>query len=171
MDVNLLSANFYFKQDQQKYFTMNRHVFERKQVLPISLDQAWSFFSDPRNLSRITPPSMDFKIISSVPENIFEGLQVEYTVKPLLGIPIKWVSLIEGVKAPYEFVDLQLQGPYRYWHHWHRFSEVSGGILMEDIIDYEIPMDWLLPWLNKNLVIKQLNGIFEYRRKILTELF
>lgn len=150
---------------------MIRHVFERQQHIPTTLNKAWDFFSDPRNLSRITPPSMDFKIISEVPDKVFDGLQIQYTVKPLLGIPLKWVSLIRGIKAPYEFADLQLQGPYRYWHHLHRFTEVPGGVFMEDIIQYELPMDRLLPWLNNVLVVKQLNGIFEYRSKVLKEIF
>ncbi len=150
---------------------MSRHVFERKQFIPIPLEKAWAFFSDPRNLSRITPPALDFRIVSKVPEQVVDGLTIEYRVRPMLGIPTKWVSLIKDIKAPYQFVDVQVKGPYRYWHHLHRFNEALGGVMMEDIIHYEAPMEWLFPWINGAIVVRQLNGIFDYRSKTLKQLF
>ncbi len=150
---------------------MSRHVFEQEQFLPISINKAWDFFSDPRNLAHITPPSFDFRLLSVVPEKVSEGLSIEYRIKPLLGIPIKWVSLIKDVKAPYEFVDIQKNGPYRYWHHRHHFQEASGGVIMKDIIHYELPLEWLLPWVNQVVVVKQLKLIFGYRYKTISALF
>src|SRR5690349_18044510 len=111
-------------------------VFERSQHLPISLIQAWKFFSHPKNLSRITPSSLDFRIVSEVPEEIFEGLKVEYRVRPLLGIPMTWVSLSKDVKPPYQFADEQIKGPYAYWRHVHQFQETKEGVLMNDLIHY-----------------------------------
>lgn len=148
---------------------MNRYIFERKQFLPISIDQAWNFFSDPRNLARITPTSLDFQIISTLPEGFFEGLIIEYRIKPFCGIPIKWVSLIKDIKAPYEFIDFQEKGPYHYWHHRHRFQEVPGGVIMEDIIHYELPLKWLSSWLNEIFIVKQLNQIFDFRYQTLSK--
>lgn len=150
---------------------MRRYQFIRKQFLPIEIQEAWAFFSDPRNLVKITPATLDFKIISEVPDYVYNGLKVEYRVRPLLGIPIKWVSLIKDIKVNEQFVDEQLQGPYRYWHHFHHFYEVPKGVMMEDIIDYEIPFGNIFPWLNEAIVLKELDRIFDYRRETLMVLF
>ncbi len=150
---------------------MTDHIFKRQQILPITINEAWDFFSDPRNLCKITPKSMDFKIISDVPRQIHEGLEVEYRVKPLLGIPTAWVSRIQDVKPPFQFVDLQLKGPYRYWHHHHSFEETAGGVMMKDMIIYRVPYDTFFPWLNDAVVVKELNKIFDFREQTLNNMF
>jgi ligand-binding SRPBCC domain-containing protein len=149
---------------------LSKHVFEQEQFLPIPIEEAWDFFSDPRNLGRITPPQLDFKIISA-PEKCVEGSIIEYRIKPLLGISVKWVSLIKDIKAPNKFVDIQEKGPYRYWHHHHYFEEVSGGVLIKDIVHYELPFEWIFPWLNNAVIVKQLNKIFNFRYQSLKVLF
>jgi ligand-binding SRPBCC domain-containing protein len=149
---------------------MTRHIFQRHQIIPIGINEAWNFFANPHNLRRITPPSMDFKVITEIPDKIVEGLRVEYRVKPLLGIPMKWLSLIKDIKEPYQFVDIQLEGPYCYWHHLHRFKEIPQGVFMEDIIHYEIPYENIFPWVNQMIVTKQLNQIFEFRSKTIAGL-
>jgi ligand-binding SRPBCC domain-containing protein len=146
-------------------------TFERKQFLGIPIEQAWEFISNPNNLARITPTSLDFRIVSRVPDQIHEGLLIEYRVRPLLGIQVKWVSVINNIQQPYMFTDEQLKGPYKYWKHTHLLKEVSGGVMMEDKILYAPPMDGLFPWINKAFVLPQLNEIFDYRTKTLQKLF
>lgn len=146
-------------------------TFERKQYLAVPIDQAWAFISNPRNLARITPPSLDFRIVSEVPEHVYEGLVIEYRVKPLLGIPVKWVSVINNIQEPYMFTDVQLKGPYSYWKHIHTLNEVAGGVLMEDKITYKPPFDSIFPWTNDRVIRPHLNGIFDYRTVTLNNLF
>lgn len=146
-------------------------TFERKQFLAISIDQAWEFISNPRNLARITPPSLDFRIVSDVPERVHEGLVIEYRVKPLLGIPVKWVSVINNIQEPYMFTDEQLKGPYSYWKHTHILKEGPGGVWMEDKIMYQPPLDGIFPWTNDRVVLPQLKKIFDFRAQTLKSLF
>lgn len=146
-------------------------TFERDQFLPVGIDQAWAFVSNPRNLPRITPSSLDFRIVSPVPERMYDGLTIEYKVRPLLGIPVRWVSLIKDIKAPHRFTDEQVKGPYAFWSHTHILSEVPGGVLMEDVIHYAPPLDGVLPWLNDLVVLPRLKKIFEFRSRTLNELF
>ncbi len=146
-------------------------LFQRQQLIPTTIHDAWGFISDPRNLSRITPLSLDFKIISQVPLRVHEGLTIEYRVKPLFGIPVQWVSVIKDVHEPYSFVDEQLKGPYASWQHTHVLKECEGGVMMEDVIKYAPPGDRIFPFINGCLVVPQLNKIFDFRAKILKELF
>lgn len=150
---------------------MKKFTFERTQQVPITLEKAWSFFSDPRNLAKITPTSLDFKIISEVPAVVHEGLVIQYTVKPMLGIPMKWVSLIKSIEEPYQFVDEQLQGPYAYWHHLHTFKAIPGGVETKDIVTYSVPFGILGECIHPYIIRPKLNEIFEFRRKTLIALF
>lgn len=141
------------------------------QTLPIPIDTAWDFFSDPRNLSRITPKSMNFVIVSAVPEKITKGLFIEYRVSPLFGIPLKWLTEITEVDEKKMFVDEQRKGPYKRWHHLHLFREVSGGVEMEDVLDYELKIPGLRRLMNNFIVGPQISAIFSYREKTLKEMF
>ena len=134
------------------------------QDLPITLEEAWGFFSNPKNLARITPPSLGFVVTSQPPEDISEGLTITYTVKPLFGVPVKWVSLIREVQEPYQFVDQQLKGPYAHWHHLHRFTKILGGVRVEDKVTYALPMGFLGVMVHPFLVTPRLKEIFEFRR-------
>ncbi len=147
------------------------YKFIRTQFLPIPIDDAWRFFSNPRNLPRLTPGTLGFRILSDAPEKISTGLVIEYQVKPFLGLPLKWVSEIRDVNAPCQFVDEQRQGPYTYWHHLHQFKEVLGGIEMVDTITYRVPFQDWMPWINTHIIEKELNKIFEFRRETLMILF
>ncbi len=149
----------------------HQFVLEQTQDLPITLAQAWEFFSSPKNLSKITPPSLGFVIKSNPPEDMVEGLQITYTVKPLMGIPMKWVSLIKEIEKPYQFVDQQLVGPYAYWHHLHRFKEIPGGVRCDDIVTYALPMGSVGAMMQPFLVAPRLKEIFDFRRKVLIERF
>ena len=109
---------------------MSAHLVQRESFLPISLEEAWDFFSQPANLPLITPQWLSLKLTNEVPERMYPGLTITYKVKPLLGIPIQWVTEITHVKELEMFVDEQKVGPYAFWHHQHFFREVAGGCLL-----------------------------------------
>lgn len=141
------------------------------QKLPITLDEAWSFLSDPRNLKTITPDHMGFEILSGADRDMYPGQIIQYIVSPLAGIKTKWVTEITHVKDRSYFVDEQRFGPYSLWHHKHFLRPVEGGVEMEDIIDYKLPMGILGQFMHTIMVKKKLRQIFEYREKKLKELF
>jgi len=151
---------------------MSVHVLRAKQVLPISLDEAWDFISSPKNLSKITPPNMGFHIRTNpLPEKMYAGMMITYTVKPILGIPTTWVTEITQVEDKKYFVDEQRVGPYAMWHHEHFLSELNGEILMEDIIHYALPLAPFGDIAHPILVKGQLNKIFSFRYKALIDFF
>jgi ligand-binding SRPBCC domain-containing protein len=131
----------------------------------------WDFFSDPKNLSKITPQSMGFIVRTELPNKMYEGLMIEYTVSPMLGIPMNWITEIKTVKNHSFFVDEQRKGPYRIWHHEHHFKEVEGGVEMTDIVSYELPLGFLGRLMHPILVKNKLKEIFDYRRQKVDELF
>jgi len=143
----------------------------KKQFLPISIEQAWEFFSSPKNLQTITPDFMGFEIKSGADRPMFAGQLITYTVRPVLGIPMGWVTEINHVDSPNYFVDNQRFGPYAMWHHKHFFKSVEGGIEMEDIVDYKLPMGFLGTIAHQVFVKNKLKQIFDYREKKLKELF
>lgn len=146
-------------------------VFERTQILPITLDLAWDFFSDPRNLERITPPDMKFRTTSPVTDATYAGQIISYTLRPLFAMQVEWITEITHVNKPFFFVDEQRFGPYRFWHHQHFFQEVEQGVEMRDLVHYLLPHlhgAWLT---NKLFVAPRLKRIFDYRRETLAEIF
>lgn len=146
--------------------------FVRHQTLPIAQQEAWDFFSNPKNLSLITPPHLKFVITSNfLPEKMYAGQIISYKVRPLLNIPLTWVTEITQVNEPALFIDEQRFGPYRFWHHQHHFKTISGGVEMMDLIHYQLPLGWLGPFLNRFKVQHDLNLIFNYREKKLIERF
>lgn len=147
------------------------HRITTVQTLPISLDEAWAFFSDPRNLAQITPRDMNLIPTSPLPDHTYPGMLITYKVKPLLGIPMLWVTEITHVREREFFVDEQRMGPYRIWHHQHHFKAVKGGVEMTDIVDYRVPGGPFGLLLNKIMIGKKVEGIFEYRRNKLIEMF
>lgn len=150
---------------------MKIYRLHTKQNLPITLDEAWEFLSNPKNLEVITPDSMAFKTVLGDDRAIFAGQIIQYTVTPLLGIRMGWVTEITHVVDKEYFVDEQRFGPYALWHHKHFLKEIPGGVEMEDIVDYKIPMGILGQMVHPFLVKPKLHEIFEYRRKKLIELF
>lgn len=146
-------------------------VLRTELILPISIQQAWDFFSTPKNLNEISPDDVVFKIISAVPEKMYEGLFITYKVSPLLGIPLNWVTEITHINEPYYFVDEQRQGPYSIWHHEHHFKKVAGGVLMTDILHYDVGLSFIGWIVEKLFVDKKVNEIFAYRTEKLKQLF
>ena len=136
---------------------------ESKQFLPVSIDEAWDFFSSPENLKAITPDHMGFNITSKKFDKMYPGMLITYIVKPLLGIKMRWCTQITQVVENKYFIDEQRFGPYNLWHHQHLFKEVEGGVEMTDIVHYGIPFGILGQIANTLFVKKQLTEIFGYR--------
>jgi len=141
------------------------------QNLPISMEQAWKFLSDPKNLKTITPDYMRFEILDGDEKMMYPGQIIKYIVTPVMGIPTKWITEITHVKEGEYFVDEQRFGPYALWHHKHFIKPIKNGIEMEDIIDYKIPFGILGQMAHPIIVKPKLKEIFEYRKKKLSELF
>ena len=142
-----------------------------KQKLPISVDQAWDFLSNPKNLKTITPDYMRFDIISGDEKPMFAGQIIQYIVTPVLGIKTNWVTEITQVVDKKYFVDEQRFGPYALWHHKHFIKPIEGGVEMEDIIDYKVPFGFIGRMAHPILVKPKLTVIFNYRTQKLIELF
>ncbi len=148
------------------------YKLRREQFLPISTDKAWDFFSSPANLAKITPPGMGFKIVSGADDSdIIEGQIIEYIVKPVFRIPLRWKTKILDVNKPNCFKDTQLSGPYTKWEHSHRFIPVEGGIKMFDEVDYKLPGGVLGRFMHWLFIRQKIEFIFDYRFKILHKTF
>lgn len=147
------------------------HTLTQKQFLPISIEQAWDFFATPNNLNAVTPNNLDFKILTDVPEKMYEGLLIAYTLKPMLQVRVNWVTEITHIKEYAYFVDEQRKGPYAIWHHEHHFETQEGGVLMTDILHYDIGKS-VFGWLaGKLFVHRKVRAIFDYRFRILEVYF
>ncbi len=148
------------------------HSFKITQTIPVSLEKAWDFFSNPANLQSITPPAMGFRIISNFHgTKMYPGQIIEYKVKPLLNIPLYWMTEITHVQEAVFFIDEQRYGPYSLWHHQHHFKQVNGAVEMTDIVHYKIP-GWILgDIVNAIYVKKELKKLFDYRFRRIEEMF
>jgi ligand-binding SRPBCC domain-containing protein len=147
------------------------YKLERSATIPAPRDEVFAFFSDPHNLARITPRSLGLKItyIDTLP--VGPGFRIVYTVKPLFGVPVKWVTRITVFDPPHLFVDVQEQGPYRSWRHEHTFENVNGHTLMRDRIEYDMPLGLIGDVVQRLVVASQLQKIFEHRTRKITRLF
>jgi ligand-binding SRPBCC domain-containing protein len=142
------------------------------QKIPVSPEEAWLFFSDPGNLAEITPGNMGFKIISEHHgDSMYAGQVIEYMVKPVLGIPLYWMTEITQVEQQKYFIDEQRFGPFSLWHHQHFFKEVEGGVEMTDIIHYKLPLGFLGKLAHVLFVKRQLKKIFDHRYRKVQERF
>ncbi len=150
---------------------MKAHILKREQTLNISMEKAWDFFSSPSNLAEITPAWLDFRVMSDVPEKMYEGMIVQYNVHPFFHIPVWWVTEITHVNEPHFFVDEQRKGPYVMWHHEHHFKETDKGVLMTDIVSYILPFDIVSGPLFGGMVRRRLDAIFDYRYNVLAARF
>ncbi|MGB7842101.1 MAG: SRPBCC family protein [Salinimicrobium sp.] len=150
---------------------MKIYTLKTVQKLPVSREVAWQFLSDPQNLKTITPDYMGFDITGGGDRPMFSGQIIQYIVKPVAGIKTTWVTEITHVKQPEYFVDEQRFGPYSLWHHKHFLKEIDGGVEMEDIVDYKLPMGIFGRMLHPLVVKPKLKEIFEFRRKKLIDIF
>lgn len=148
------------------------YQFYREQILNTSIDELWDFISSPQNLKKITPDYMGFDIrTKNLPDKIYEGMIINYLVKPVLGINTNWVTEITHVREKAYFVDEQRVGPYSLWHHQHIIKPQGDKVLMKDIISYEPPFGLLGRIANKLMIENKLNDIFDYRTQILNGIF
>ncbi len=148
------------------------HFLKTVQRLPIDLKTAWDFFSSPENLKVITPQYMGFEVTSEYREKMmYPGMIITYKVTPLFNVAMNWATEITHVKEPYYFVDEQRFGPYKFWHHQHKFSEIEGGIEMYDILHYKVGFGFIGKAANSLLVKNKLKDIFDFRYMKLEEIF
>ena len=152
---------------------MKTYHLKKEQAIPISLEEAWDFFSSPLNLSKITPEGMQFVVTSdhNPATKMYAGMIITYIISPFLGIKMNWMTEITHVKEGEYFVDEQRFGPYALWHHQHHFKAIEGGVLMTDILDYAIPYGPIGRLANAIFVGKQVIEIFDYRVGAIERLF
>lgn len=150
---------------------MKLYTLHTVQKLPISLDKAWDFFSDPKNLNTITPDSMRFETLSGDDKKMFAGQIIHYKISPFPFVKMQWVTEITHVNDHSFFVDEQRFGPYAFWHHKHFFTAIEGGVLMEDIVHYKVPFGIIGRLLHPLLIRPKLEEIFTYRTQKLTTIF
>lgn len=147
------------------------HVLEQHQRLALAPAAAWSFFADPANLPLITPPDLNFVVTGGGQQPIYPGQIITYTVSPILGIPLAWMTEITQVREGAYFIDEQRLGPYALWHHQHHFRAIAGGVEMRDLIHYRLPAGILGRLAHAVAVRRQLAGIFRYRQQVLARRF
>ncbi|MBK7182760.1 MAG: SRPBCC family protein [Bacteroidetes bacterium] len=146
------------------------HTLTKETIIDRPLKEVFDFFSKAENLNQITPPDMQFQILTPLPINIQKGTLIDYKIK-VNGIPFKWKTLISTWEPPFRFVDEQLKGPYNTWIHEHTFEERDGKTYMKDVVKFKSP-GWILePLINALFIEKKVKGIFDYREKRLNEFF
>lgn len=151
---------------------MKIYHLKRTQFLPISLSEAWDFFSSPKNLSKITPEHMGFEILYiSGGDKAYAGQIIQYKVSVLPGIKVNWVTEITHVQELFHFIDEQRFGPYSLWHHQHHFKEVRGGVEMTDEVNFAIPFGYLGRLAHWIFVGREVNRIFDHRFSVLKKYF
>lgn len=150
---------------------MKLYRLERSQRLPISIETAWDFFSSPHNLQHITPAWLDFKITNAIPDKMHTGMIIRYRLKTLFRLPTAWITEITHVNEPVFFVDEMRSGPYRFWHHQHRFIEKTAGVEMLDTVHYALKVGLLGQILHNMVIRTKLMEIFDYRQTALEAIF
>jgi ligand-binding SRPBCC domain-containing protein len=142
-------------------------LFEEME-LPVGQEEIWDFISSPVNLKEITPDYMGFDILTPhLPDRIYPGLMIGYTVRPLLGIKMHWLTEITQVDEGSYFVDEQRAGPYALWHHEHRLQSTEKGVRMTDLVTYRLPGGPLGTLAHRLFIRKQLGDIFRYREQVM----
>ena len=141
---------------------MKVHTLTREQFLGRPPGEVFPFFADAHNLEAITPPLLGFRVISEGPIEMRPGALIQYRLR-LRGLSLDWLTRIDEWEPGVRFVDSQLLGPYRLWHHTHSFESRAGGTLMRDTVRYALPL-WPLGELAAPLVRRELAAIFDFRR-------
>ncbi|SDI68586.1 SRPBCC family protein [Natribacillus halophilus] len=149
-----------------KMYTLNSTL-----QLPITRDDAWGFFSDPNQLGNITPDNMSFQILDELSDPMYAGMIIRYRIQPFAGFHVHWVTEITHVREGEYFVDEQRFGPFRFWHHQHRFHEIEGGVEMRDTVHYVMPFSIFGRLVHRLAVHKRLEEIFSFRKKQLEAYF
>ena len=146
---------------------MTTHRLVASQFVPHPLPEVFDFFARPDNLGRITPPRMRFELRTE-DRAMRSGLEINYRLRPLLGIPVSWRTRIDAYDPPNSFKDVQLRGPYRRWEHRHTFRAVEGGTQMTDEVEYELPFGSLGDLVDRMVVRGELRKIFGFRAAVLS---
>lgn len=150
---------------------MNRvYRLEQEQFIPRGRDEVFAFFSDATNLQQLTPGFLRFSILTPGSTPIQTGTNIDYRLR-ILGVPCRWRSRIEDFDAPHHFVDVQVKGPYQYWHHRHEFRSVERGTVMVDRVEYSLPWSILGTIAHAVFVRRMLARIFDFRRQRVAEIF
>jgi len=149
---------------------MRSRRFASQMGVPVPIHEVFEFFSDARNLEQLTPPWLKFEVLTPDPIEMRVGLKIDYRLK-VRGLPLRWQSEITAWEPPHRFVDLQVRGPYRLWHHEHSFREIEGGTAIYDVVDYLGPGWFLEPMINRLFLRPDVDKIFAYRHKALVERF
>lgn len=152
---------------------MKAYQLKFSQRIPVSLEEAWEFFSSPMNLAKITPPEMAFTVTSAIQPNekMYPGMIITYKVSPIAGIKLNWMTEITHVEALKYFIDEQRFGPYQFWHHQHHFNAIPGGVEMDDLLTYGLPLGLFGKIANRIFVADKLQEIFNFRKQKVIELF
>lgn len=149
---------------------MQTYLLKQTQFVPRSQEEVFEFFKAPENLARLTPASLGFKILTPAPVKMEKNRLIDYTIK-VFGISQRWTTLITEYDPPRHFVDEQLKGPYSFWHHSHIFEPCEGGTNIIDEVRYAMPFGLLGKLAHLLFVKRQLDGIFEYRRRMIEKLW
>jgi hypothetical protein len=148
---------------------MRFHTLRREQWVPRPIDEVFAFFSDAANLETITPPWVGFRTLTPGPIHIAKGTRIKYRLS-LHGAPLYWTTEIRRWDPPVRFVDVQLSGPYKLWHHTHRFETFNGGTRMTDVVRYRLPFGLLGRIVNALKVRSDVEKIFAYRNRKISEI-
>ena len=154
----------------ESLLSSDAEVFESVQWVPRSASELFPFFSDAKNLERITPPWLSFQVENVSTPEMVQGTVIDYRLK-IHGFPIRWRSRIEDWKPGSQFVDVQLQGPYAFWHHTHHFEEFRGGTLLRDRVRFRLPFGVLGSVIGGGRVRSDVSEIFRYRHQAIEKLF
>lgn len=149
---------------------MKIYLLRRQQLIAKPLQEVFDFFKNPENLKHITPPSLNFHILTPMPIRMEKGTVVDYTIR-VLGTYPRWTTMITEFDPPHRFVDVQLNGPYSYWHHTHLFQEMGQSTLVIDEVRYAMPFGLLGNLARKLFVARQLEDIFNFRADSLRVIF
>lgn len=150
---------------------MKIYTLNQSQEIPVSIVEAWDFFSKPENLNEITPPDLEFRITSGKPAPMHEGQIVTYKIRVAPMIWNRWVTEIKAVTDGKQFIDEQRSGPYKFWHHLHQFESTENGTLLKDQVNYSLPFGILGDIAHAVYVKNKLQKIFNFRKEILSEKF
>jgi ligand-binding SRPBCC domain-containing protein len=149
---------------------MSRHVLERRQLIPADMASVFGFFEDPHNLEEITPPWLGFEVVAATDPRVRRGTEIAYRLRWMV-FPIRWRSTISEYERGVRFADEMLRGPYRSWYHRHLFHVTPEGVEMVDTVRYELPLGPLGRLAHAAFVRRQLESIFDYRRRAIERIF
>ena len=146
---------------------MKEYIFSTSIWLPAPLEKVFQFFARAENLQKITPPWVHFELLTPKNFEICAGTHIDYNIR-IHGVPVRWQTEIGVWEPPFRFVDIQIKGPYRLWHHTHTFEAHQEGTMCHDLVRYNPFGGALTNWL---FVRRDVERIFDYRKHVLSELF